>query len=92
MATSTGGTLTGRGGNLLIVDDPLKPQDARSDSKRTAVNDWYSNTLLSRLDDKRTGKILIVMQRLHMDDLTGFLGLGQSDGWTVLSLPAIAGA
>ena len=89
MATSTGGTLTGRGGNLLIIDDPLKPQDALSDSKRTAVNDWYSNTLLSRLDDKRTGKILIVMQRLHMDDLTGFV-LGQSDGWTVLSLPAIA--
>ena len=89
LATSTGGTLTGRGGNLLIIDDPLKPQDALSDSKRTAVNDWYSNTLLSRLDDKRTGKILIVMQRLHMDDLTGFV-LGQSDNWTVLSLPAIA--
>ncbi|HEY8005263.1 MAG TPA: phage terminase large subunit, partial [Methylocella sp.] len=89
LATSIGGTLTGRGGNLLIIDDPLKPQDALSDSKRTAVNDWYANTLLSRLDDKRTGKILIVMQRLHMDDLTGFV-LGQSDNWTVLSLPAIA--
>ena len=89
LATSTGGTLTGRGGNLLIIDDPLKPQDALSDPKRTAVNDWFAHTLLSRLDDKRTGKILIVMQRLHMDDLTGFV-LGQSDNWTVLSLPAIA--
>jgi hypothetical protein len=67
----------------------LKPQDALSEPKRTAVNEWYSNTLLSRLDDKRTGKILIVMQRLHMDDLTGFV-LDQSNGWTVLSLPAIA--
>ncbi|CAJ0849409.1 hypothetical protein AMST5_00121 [freshwater sediment metagenome] len=89
MATSVGGTLTGRGGNLLVIDDPLKPQDALSDAKRVAVNEWYSNTLVSRLDDKRTGKILIVMQRLHMDDLTGFL-LESSDEWTVLSLPAIA--
>jgi hypothetical protein len=89
LATSTGGTLTGRGGNLIIVDDPLKPQDALSEPKRKAVNEWFSNTLLSRLDDKRTGKILIVMQRLHMDDLTGFV-LDHSDSWTVLSLPAIA--
>ena len=47
------------------------------------------NTLLSRLDDKRTGAIVIVMQRVHVDDLTGFL-LAQSDEWEVLSLPAIA--
>jgi predicted phage terminase large subunit-like protein len=45
--------------------------------------------LLSRLDDKRTGAIVVVMQRVHIDDLTGFL-LGQSDEWEVLSLPAIA--
>jgi hypothetical protein len=45
--------------------------------------------LLSRLDDKRTGAIVVVMQRVHIDDLTGFL-LSQSDEWTVLSLPAIA--
>jgi predicted phage terminase large subunit-like protein len=47
------------------------------------------NTLLSRLDDKRTGAIVVVMQRVHIDDLTGFL-LAQSDEWDVLSLPAIA--
>ncbi|HEX3494503.1 MAG TPA: phage terminase large subunit, partial [Methylocella sp.] len=46
-------------------------------------------TLLSRLDDKRTGAIVVVMQRVHIDDLTGFL-LDQSDEWDVLSLPAIA--
>jgi predicted phage terminase large subunit-like protein len=89
LATSVGGTLTGRGGNLLILDDPMKPRDALSDSKRAAVNDWFSHTLLSRLDNKRSGKILIVMQRLHIDDLSGFV-LSQSDEWTVLSLPAIA--
>jgi hypothetical protein len=89
LATSTGGTLTGRGGDLIIIDDPLKPLDALSEQRRTAANDWFLNTVVSRLDDKRTGAIVIVMQRVHMDDLTGFVR-GLSDEWTVLSLPAIA--
>jgi len=89
LATSTGGTLTGRGGDLIIIDDPLKPIDALSEAKRNAANDWFLNTVLSRLDDKRTGAIVIIMQRVHIDDLTGFV-LGQSDDWTVLKLPAIA--
>ena len=88
LATSVGGTLTGRGGDIIIIDDPLKPDDAFSETKRSAANQWFANTLLSRLDDKRTGAIVVVMQRVHMDDLTGFL-LSQSDEWTVLS-PAIA--
>ena len=89
LTTSVGGTLTGRGGDIIIIDDPLKPDDALSEAKRTGANQWFSNTLLSRLDDKRTGAIIVVMQRVHMDDLTGFL-LGQSDEWHLLSLPAIA--
>ena len=89
LATSVGGTLTGRGGNIIIIDDPLKPDDALSEAKRTAVNQWFDNTLMSRLDDKRTGAIVLVMQRVHMDDPTGFLR-GRSPNWTVLSLPAIA--
>ena len=72
-ATSVGGTLTGRGGNIIIIDDPLKPEEAHSETRRNAVNQWYKSTLLSRLDDKRTGAIIVVMQRVHMDDLTGFL-------------------
>ena len=91
MATSVGGTLTGRGGDLIIIDDPLKPDDAWSETKRAAANQWFTNTLLSRLDDKRTGAIIVVMQRVHVDDLTGFL-LAQSDEWEVLSLSAIAEA
>ena len=89
LATSVGGTLTGRGGDLIIVDDPLKPEHAFSEAKRSEVNQWFTNTLLSRLDDQRTGAIVVVMQRLHVDDLTGFL-LSLSDEWEVLSLPAIA--
>ena len=89
LATSVGGTLTGRGGDIIIIDDPLKPDDAYSEAKRNAANEWFKNTLLSRLDDKRTGAIIIVMQRVHMDDLTGFV-TSQSDEWEVLNLPAIA--
>jgi predicted phage terminase large subunit-like protein len=89
IATSVGGTLTGRGGDLIIIDDPLKPIDALSESKRSAVNQWYANTLLSRLDDKRTGAIIIVMQRVHIDDLTGYV-LAHPDEWSHLNLPAIA--
>jgi predicted phage terminase large subunit-like protein len=89
LATSVGGTLTGRGGQIIIIDDPLKPDDAYSEAKRNGANEWYINTLLSRLDDKRTGAIVIVMQRVHMDDLTGFV-LSLSDEWEVLNLPAIA--
>src|ERR1700722_6149546 len=89
LATSVGGTLTGRGGDIIIVDDPLKPDDAFSETKRSSANQGFTNTLLSRLDDKRTGAIVVVMQRVHMDDMTGFL-TEQSEEWKVLNLPAIA--
>jgi hypothetical protein len=84
-----GGTLTDRGGDLIIIDDPLKPDDAHSEAKRKGANECFKNTLLSRLDDKRAGAIIIVMQRVHMDDLTCSV-TSQSDEWEVLNLPAIA--
>ena len=83
LATSVGGTLTGRGGEIIVIDDPLKPDDAYSETKRNAANEWFRTTLISRLDDKRTGAIVIVMQRVRMDDLTGFVR-SLSDEWTVL--------
>jgi len=89
LATSVGGTLTGRGGDIIVIDDPLRADDATSETKRTGANLWFNNTLLSRLDDKRVGAIVVVMQRVHIDDLTGFL-LAQSDEWKVISFPAIA--
>jgi predicted phage terminase large subunit-like protein len=89
LATSIDGTLTGRGGDLIIIDDPLKPLDALSESRREKVNQWYFNTLLSRLDDKQTGAVVVVMQRLHMDDLSGAL-LRDAGEWTHLKLQAIA--
>jgi hypothetical protein len=88
MATSVGGVLTGRGADLIVIDDPLKPDEALSESRRNAVNEWYDHTLLSRLNDKERGCIIIIMQRLHQDDLVGHV-LEQED-WEILSFPAIA--
>jgi len=89
LSTSIGGTLTGRGGDYIIIDDPIKPEEAMSASAREAVNEWFSSTLYSRLNNKVTGSIIIVMQRLHEMDLSGFL-LANDPGWDVLKLPAIA--
>jgi len=88
LATSVGGVLTGRGADLIIIDDPLKPDEALSDVQRRSANEWYDNTLYSRLNDKNAGCIIIIMQRLHEDDLVGHV-LSQ-EPWEVISLPAIA--
>jgi len=88
LATSVGGVLTGRGGNIIVIDDPLKPDEAYSETRRKAVNDWYDNTLHTRLNDKKDGCIILIMQRLHEDDLVGHV-LGQEE-WEVVSFPAIA--
>lgn len=88
LATSVGGVLTGRGGDVIIIDDPLKPDEAVSETRRKAVNAWYDGTLVSRLNDKRTGAIIVIMQRLHEDDLVGYLTAREA--WHVVSFPAIA--
>ncbi len=88
MATSVGGVLTGRGADLIIIDDPIKPDEALSETQREAVKVWYSNTLLSRLNQKETGRIVVIMQRVHEDDLAGFLA--STGKWKVFSLAAVA--
>ena len=88
MSTSIGGVLTGRGADLIIIDDPMKPEDALSEPVRQRANEWYDHTLLSRLNDKEKGCIIIVMQRLHQDDLVGHVL--QQENWEVVSFPAIA--
>src|SRR5437867_2086698 len=90
LATSTGGVLTGRGADIILIDDPSKPEEALSDARRNATNEWFLNTLYSRLNDKGRGAIVIIMQRLHEDDLVGHV-LGQ-EPWEVVSFPAIAEA
>jgi hypothetical protein len=74
LATSVGGTLTGRGGNIFILDDPMNPKQSMSESSRKSSVQWFQNTLLSRLNRKGEDVIIIVMQRLHVEDLVGVLG------------------
>src|SRR6185437_710385 len=88
MATSVGGVLTGRGGDILIIDDPVKPDEALSEVQRKTANDWFDSTLYSRLNDKRTGAIVVIMQRLHLDDLVGHVL--EKEPWEVVTAPAIA--
>jgi predicted phage terminase large subunit-like protein len=87
LATSVGGTLTGRGGEVLIVDDPIKANDADSEVARRAAIDWFRNTALSRLDHPAESLVCIAMQRLHVDDLSGIL---IEQGWPSVVIPAIA--
>lgn len=88
-STSVEGTLTGRGGNYIIIDDPIKPTEIGSENTFAKLNQWYRNTLLSRLNNKETGCIIVIMQRLHEDDLSGYL-LEKESGWHHLKIPAIA--
>jgi predicted phage terminase large subunit-like protein len=88
VATSIGGVLTGRGADLIVIDDPLKPEEALSDRLRQNANEWYDHTLYSRLNDKKAGAIVLVMHRLHEDDLVGHV-LAQG-AWEVVRFSAIA--
>jgi hypothetical protein len=88
LSTSVGGTLTGRGSDFIIIDDPIKPEDAYSDRTRDGVNTWYRSTVLSRLDDKQHSVLILVMQRLHVNDPCGYIEA--AGDYHKLSLPAIA--
>lgn len=87
-STSVGGPFTGRGADIIIIDDPTKPEDALSEPRRTSANMWFDNTLRSRLDDKVRGRIAIVMQRQHQDDLVGHVL--EREHWELVAFPAIA--
>ncbi len=87
-AASIGGSLTGRGADIIIIDDPQKAQDILSERKRKTSNETFASTIISRMNDKTKCKIIVVAQRLHMDDFSGYV---QKYGkWDVLAIPAIA--
>ena len=88
LSTSVLGVATGRGADVIILDDPMKADDALSDSRRQLVHGWYDNTLRSRLNRQDEGAIIIIMQRLHADDLVAHVQ--ETESWDVLSLAAIA--
>lgn len=91
-ATASGGAITGFGagsGGAIIIDDPLKPDDAVSDVKRSFINNRYNTTIRSRVNS-RDVPIIVIMQRLHEDDLSGYLlDGGSGEDWHHLKLSAI---
>ena len=89
IATSTGGSITGKGGDRIIVDDLHNPQQAESDAQRETALTYFRQTLSTRLDDKKTGAIVVVMQRLHERDLSAFC---QELGFVHVCMPAEAEA
>lgn len=88
MATSVDGATTGFGADFIIVDDPMKGQDAMSPAARDKVTRWFDDTLSQRLNNQLYGSIIVVMQRLHEGDLVGVLK--ERESWRELCLPAIA--
>jgi predicted phage terminase large subunit-like protein len=89
-STGMQSTATGMGGDVLIFDDPLNPEQALSEAEREAVNLRFDSTFRSRINDPTTGVKIIVMQRLHELDLTGHILSREEGRWQHVSLPAIA--
>ena len=89
-ATSVGGTITGQGADFLIIDDPVSPKNAASEVERENANEWYRTTFYSRLNNPLTGVRIIIMQRIHENDLSGYLvgGLNTRLKYRHICIPA----
>ncbi|MFV0496065.1 phage terminase large subunit [Mycobacterium sp.] len=89
LTVGVGGSPIGRGAHLMIVDDPIKSYaDAMSPLKRQQIIDWWTGTMVSRIE--KGGAVILVMSRWHEHDLAGFLLEQQPDVWNEIRLPAIA--
>jgi predicted phage terminase large subunit-like protein len=92
ITAGVGGAITGRGGNLIIIDDPVKnAEEAQSPTYREKTWEWYKSTLYTRCEPG--GAIILIMTRWHTDDLAGRILQDMDSGgefWTIIDLPAIA--
>jgi len=86
-AISWSGAVMGRGADIIIIDDPIKAEEALSETRRSAINDSFHTTIATRLN-RDSGAIILIMQRLHANDLTAFVQ--KSEHWDVVAIPAIA--
>lgn len=87
-AVTVGGPVTGFGANFIVLDDLMKAASAKSDVERERVRRFYQETILSRFDEKKRGKVIAIQQRLHEDDFAAFLM--ETGSFDHLNLPAIA--
>lgn len=89
VAVGVGGPITGRGADLLIIDDPVKnAEEANSRVYRERAWEWYRSTALTRLEPG--GRVVLIQTRWHKDDLAGRILEHEADRWRILSLPALA--
>lgn len=88
LATSVDGTATGEGGDIIVIDDPHNVKEAESVAIRTSTINWWNETMSTRLNDPKTGAYVIVMQRVHEEDLVGHILEKEQPDWTHLCLPA----
>jgi predicted phage terminase large subunit-like protein len=90
LAASVNSKAMGRGGDFIILDDPLSADQAYSDAQRGEVIDWLTHMMPQRLNNPSDSRIIVVMQRLHQSDPTGFLLEHEPGEWTHLKLTLIA--
>lgn len=88
IATSVDGALTGEGGDIIVIDDPHNVREAESSAVREGVLEWWDQAMQTRLNDPKTGAFVIIMQRVHENDLTGHILANEHDDWDHLCLPA----
>jgi predicted phage terminase large subunit-like protein len=89
VTAGVGGSLTGKGADVLIIDDPVKnAEEAHSETMRNKVWDWWRSTARSRLQPN--GAVVVIMARWHEDDFVARLLADNPDEWTVLDMPAVA--
>ena len=87
LATSVDGALTGEGGSIIIVDDPHNANEVESDLVRQGTLEWWDQSMSTRLNDPKTGAYIVIMQRLHENDLTGHVLSKDTGNWVHLCLP-----
>mgnify|MGYP003624517395 FL=1 len=89
IATSVDGALTGEGGDIIVIDDPHNVRESESSAVREGVLEWWDQAMQTRLNDPKTGAFIIIMQRVHENDLTGHILANQlDDEWDHLCIPA----
>ena len=88
IATSVDGALTGEGGDIIVIDDPHNVREAESSAVREGVLDWWDQAMQTRLNDPKTGAFILIMQRVHENDLTGHILANEHEEWDHLCLPA----
>ena len=89
LSTSVGGLLTGEGGDFIVIDDPHNVIEGESETQRQAVLAWWDESVSTRLHDPKTGAYVLIMQRVHQNDLCGHILKGpQGKHWDHICLPA----